>query len=80
VRFRAVRLALWYGLAPWWWYEDACHYAPDTYAQHASCNLRYAWRWAQGRQTFGDIRHELATNGRVMERIFPLPGRRRFNP
>ena len=63
MRLRAIILALWHGLAPWWLYESECHYAPMSYREHLACNLRYALRWARGAQTFGDMRFELATNG-----------------
>jgi hypothetical protein len=46
VRLRAIGYALWYGLLPWWCYEQECHYAGMSYGAHLLMNLGYAWVWA----------------------------------
>ena len=62
LRTRAVLWALFYAFAPWQWYEGGCHYAPASYVQHCALNLALAWRWIRGRQSWGDVRHEVRAN------------------
>jgi len=62
MRARAIACALWYGILPWWMYEDRCHYPGMTYLQHLRLNLRYAWTWISGRETTDDVAFELSTN------------------
>jgi hypothetical protein len=44
-------------------YERECHHLGMGYAAHMVVNLRLAVRWATGRQTLGDVRHEVRVNG-----------------
>jgi hypothetical protein len=62
MRTRAIICCLWYGLLPWWCYEQQCHYAGESYGAHLLRNLCCAWRWLRGRQWFGDIRFEIEVN------------------
>lgn len=68
MRLRAVLFALYYGLAPYPLYEAFCHYGRSrrspgmSYAAHLLLNLWYAWRWARGRQSWGDVRFEVTVN------------------
>jgi len=61
VRLRAILCALWFGIIPWWVYEEERHY-PEPYLEHLWLNLVYAAHWALGRQTLGDVRFELENN------------------
>lgn len=64
MRARAIVCALWFGLLPWWIYEERCHFRPWGYWRHLAHNLGYAWRWVTLRETVGDTRFELQTNAR----------------
>jgi hypothetical protein len=54
-RSRAIFCCLWFGFVPSRVYEDAPHYAPDTYWHHARLNLKLLVRWATFRETDYDI-------------------------
>lgn len=45
MRLRAISCAAFYGLAPYWLYEDEPHYAPWSYWRHLRENLAYGIRW-----------------------------------
>jgi hypothetical protein len=63
MRARAIWCCLWFGIRPWWMYEDECHYAPMSYGEHLRMNLASAGRWLTFRETTGDIEFEEAVNG-----------------
>ena len=63
VRARALAAAVFYALVPWPLYERECHHAPQSYGGHLVLNIRYAVRWALGRQSYGDVRFEVEKNG-----------------
>lgn len=61
VRLRAIRRALWFGLIPWWMYEDVKHHE-GGWLRHASINVYYASRWILGRETDEDHEFERLVN------------------
>lgn len=64
MRLRAIRCALWFGVRPYWMYEDTPHYAPMSYRRHLTMNLAYAWSWLTFRETAEDRAFEVEVNGR----------------
>lgn len=62
MRLRAIWSCLWFGVRPWWMYEEACHYSPMTYRQHLRLNLSYAWSWITFRETEADRAFEREVN------------------
>lgn len=62
MRRRAIACAAFYGLAPYWLYEDSPHYAPISYPSHLAMNLGAIWRWATFRETAEDRQFELEVN------------------
>jgi hypothetical protein len=65
IRARAIACALWFGLLPWRFYEDECHYAPMGYLGHLWLNLTYAACWLTRRETAADHAFELEVNGPI---------------
>mgnify|MGYP003451633122 CR=1 FL=1 len=45
IRIKAIWCCLFYGLMPWWVYEQECHYKGDSYWQHLVMNVKYAGVW-----------------------------------
>lgn len=64
-RLRAIALAAFYGIAPYWLYEDRPHYAPMSYLGHLWLNSVYSLRWLTFREDEGDWRFEREVNGRT---------------
>lgn len=62
MRLGAIWCCLWFGLRPWWLYEDECHYSPMSYREHLKLNLSYAWIWLRFRETEGDRAFEREVN------------------
>lgn len=62
MRLRAVACAIFYGLAPYWLYEDAPHYAPMGYLAHLAMNIGLASRWFTFRETDEDRQFEREVN------------------
>lgn len=50
IRLRAILCSLWFGILPWWLYEEECHYRPWGYWRHLAHNLAYALTWAASRE------------------------------
>jgi hypothetical protein len=67
VRFRAVRCAIFYGLTPYWLYEDEPHYAPWSYWRHLRENLAYGVRWLLFVETDEDRAFEREVNGKSVD-------------
>lgn len=65
MRLRAIRCAVFYGLAPYWLYEDEPHYAPWTYWRHLRENVAYATRWLLFVETDEDRKFEREVNGKA---------------
>lgn len=63
-RRRAIRLALKYGLLPWWSYENSPHYTPMTYWEHLWLNLVYAAVWLLRLEDDDDREFERVVNGK----------------
>jgi len=63
MRFRAIVCAAFYGLAPYWLYEDKPHYAPRSYFAHLAMNVGLAARWFTFRETVEDRQFEREVNG-----------------
>jgi hypothetical protein len=64
-RLRAIGCALFYGLAPFWLYEDEPHYWPMGYLPHLGMNLALAARWLTFREDEGDRQFEREVNGKA---------------
>ncbi len=62
MRVRAIACAAFYGLAPYWLYEDSPHYAPMSYLAHLWMNVAYGFRWLTFRETAEDRRFEREVN------------------
>lgn len=62
MRLHAIARALWFGVLPWWLYENEPHY-DCGYWPHLALNLGYALRWASRRETEADRRFEREVNG-----------------
>ena len=62
MRLRAIVKALYYGIAPWWLYEDESHYNCG-YLRHLAMNIALAGRWLTFRETAKDREFEEAVNG-----------------
>jgi hypothetical protein len=62
MRLRAIGCALFYGVAPWWLYEDQPHYERWSYWRHLGINLCVATRWLTGRESAEDRRFEAEVN------------------
>ena len=63
IRARAVWCAIWFGVMPWWVYEDVPHY-DCGYLPHLRLNLGYAWMWLRGCETDEDREFERTVNTR----------------
>ena len=61
MRRRAIGCALYYGIMPWWVYEDESHY-DCGYVRHLLLNLGYAARWACRREREEDREFERSVN------------------
>ena len=71
LRARAVFCCLYFGILPWWIYEQVSHYGPDGggdrgmgYWRHLGLNLRRAWLWAVGSPSEHEVDFELRVNAR----------------
>jgi hypothetical protein len=62
MRVRAIACAVFYGVVPYWLYEDQPHYAPMGYLTHLRMNLAYCLRWLTFRETDEDRRFEAEVN------------------
>jgi hypothetical protein len=60
-RFNAIRLALYYGLTPWYKYEAKKHYE-GSYLRHALMNIGYAFKWLLFLETESDVQFEREVN------------------
>lgn len=63
LRSRAIFCCLWFGLLPWWVYENTPHCSCPWW-EHLKLNLADARMWLENRQSFGDWRFELRVNSR----------------
>jgi len=61
VRMRAIAHAIYFGVMPYWVYEQVKHY-DCSYLQHLAINVRYAWRWITYQEDESDREFELKTN------------------
>jgi hypothetical protein len=62
MRLHAIVCALYYGIAPWWVYEDECHYEGMSYRAHLWLNLRLAARWLTWCEDAEDREFEASVN------------------
>jgi hypothetical protein len=62
MRIRAIACAVFYGIAPYWLYEDQPHYAPMGYLAHLGVNLAYGFRWLTFREASEDRQFEAEVN------------------
>lgn len=62
VRLHAIWCCIYYGVLPWWLYEDEPHFAPMGYWSHLWMNIETAYRWMTWRENDEDIRFELDVN------------------
>lgn len=63
MRFRAIVCAIFYGITPFWFYEDEPHYAPISYFSHLSMNIVYGLRWLTFHEGPEDRQFEREVNG-----------------
>lgn len=61
IRTRAILKALYFGIMPYWVYENVRHYE-CSYWQHLVINIKYAWRWITYSEDESDREFELKTN------------------
>jgi hypothetical protein len=60
-RIKAIACALWFGILPWWMYEEKRHY-DCSYAHHLWINIKYAVRWILFIENESDRQFEKKTN------------------
>jgi hypothetical protein len=61
-RLRAIIYAFWYGILPWWMYEEKRHYE-CSYLAHLWLNITYAMRWLFFLESESDRAFEKKVNG-----------------
>jgi hypothetical protein len=61
-RFFAIVWALWFGIWPWQFYEDECHYKEWGYWYHLLMNIGYALKWLLFLETAEDVQFEKDVN------------------
>lgn len=61
LRFRAIICALYYGILPWWLYEEEKHYK-SSYFIHLISNIGYACKWLFFLESEEDQNFELQVN------------------
>lgn len=61
VRVKAIVCALYYGILPWWMYENKKHFE-GSYLHHLFINIGYAAMWLFFMETEDDRRFEKLVN------------------
>ena len=61
-RVVAICYCLFYGLVPWWMYEEACHHQGWGYWRHMWQNLLYMLKWVLFLEDEKDIEFEKSVN------------------
>ena len=64
MRLRAIYMALYHGILPYWCYEKEKHYK-CSYWRHLLINLRYAFRWAAFIEFESDTEFEKQINNQT---------------
>jgi hypothetical protein len=76
MRLRAIFCSLWFGILPWKFYEDSCHYEGGSYIGHLRLNLETAVMWATWREPEDWHQFESEVNptwGSVWKDMFRTP-------